>query len=249
MPSFSFRGSITALAAVVFAVGCSPSDFTEGEKPTGPVELFDGRVIPAMPELLGLRDQYDLRLGWLEDKHRILLDLMRDQDIDMWIVVSEEFHADPVMQYVAPPLQYTRRRDVLVFVDDGTDDVRGFSDYWRPTADYARFIEPMPSARNERGIQDTASGLRALWEQYDPARVALNIGGARGQDSGLTHDSYAFLLETLGPAAEHGLVRRTSSRQVSDASFAYEYAYAGPCHAERCAIRRSRAQAGRAQYP
>jgi Xaa-Pro aminopeptidase len=195
--------------------GCAPKTSTGGEHSAGAVELFDGRVIPEMPELLGLRDQYDLRLGWLEEKHRILLELMRDQDIDMWVVVSEEFHPDPVMQYVAPPLEYTRRRDVLVFVDDGTDAVKAFSDYWRPTADYARFIAPMPSARNERGIQDTASGLRALWEQYDPARVALNMGGARGQDSGLTHDSYAFLLETLGPGAE--------TRFVSAAELIEEY--------------------------
>jgi len=207
--------SAAALLVAASTVGCSPPDSTGGEQRAGPVELFDGRVIPAMPELLSLRDQYDVRVGWLEAKHQILLDLMRDQDIDMWIVVSEEFHADPVMQYVAPPLQYTRRRDVLVFVDDGTEALKAFSDYWRPTADYARFIAPMPSARNERGIQDTASGLRALWREYDPERVALNMGGARGQDSGLTHDSYSFLLETLGPAVE--------SRFVSAAELIEEY--------------------------
>jgi Xaa-Pro aminopeptidase len=199
-------GAVVSLILVGACGGQAGSDSvlsTEDPRAlTGPAELFDGRVIPAMPELLGMRDQYEVRLGWLEERHRLLLDLMRERDLDMWIVVSEEFHPDPVMQYVAPPLHYTRRRDVLVFVDDGSDRIAAFSDYWRPTADYARFVDPMPSDRNARGIQDTASGLRALVEEYEPRRIALNMGGGRGHDSGLTHDGYRFLAETLGAETE-----------------------------------------------
>jgi len=184
----------------LLALGCiAPTP--DADPAEAPIELFDGRVISAMPDLLDMSEQYDVRLGWLEERHRLLLDLMRRHEIDMWIVVSEEFHPDPVMQYVAPPLRYTRRRDVLVFVDDGSDRVAAYSDYWRPTADYARFIDPFPSSRNARGIQDTASGLRALWEEHRPRRIGLNMGGHRGQDSGLTHDAYAFLAETLGEEA------------------------------------------------
>ena len=200
----SSRRVFILLATVVAGAGCGPVETpVDGE---GAVALFDGRMIPAMPELLGLRAQYDLRLEWLERKHEILLDLMRERDIDMWIIVSEEFHPDPVMQYVAPPLHYTRRRDVLVIADDGSDRAAAYSDYWRPTADYARFIQPFPSGRDARGIQDTATGLRALFDELDPATVALNIEGTRGQDSGLTHDSYAFLIETLGSEAEERFV-------------------------------------------
>ncbi len=168
----------------------------------GTIELFDGRVIPAMPELLGMRAQYELRLEWLEQKRPLLLEQMREHDIEMWIVVSEEFNADAVTQYLAPPLQYVRRRDVLVFVDRGVDGLASYSDYWRPTADYRRFFEPMPAARSERGIQDTPTGLRALWELHRPATIGLNIGGTRGHDSGLTHDGYRFLADALGSEAE-----------------------------------------------
>ena len=176
------------------------------EGPDGPIELFDGRVIPAMPELLGMRAQYELRLEWLEQKHAVLLDQMREHGIEMWIVVSEEFHADAVTQYVAPPLHYTRRRDVMVFLDAGEEGLASFSDYWRPTEDYRRFFQPLPAARNARGIQDTRTGLRALWETYTPETIGLNMGGTRGHDSGLTHDSYQFLAEALGPEAESRFV-------------------------------------------
>ena len=207
----SARVARAALTLFILSpLGCAPSDGTEvesggadpGSTANGAIELFDGRVIPAMPDLLGLHDQYRVRLEWLEERYRMLPDLMRAHDVDMWIVVSEEFHPDPVMEYVAPPLHYTRRRDVLVLVDDGSDRIAAYSDYWRPTADYARFIEPFPSPRNARGIQDTGSGLRALVEEHGPERIAINSGGRRGQDSGLTHDSYLFLVETLGPEIE-----------------------------------------------
>jgi len=194
------------LIVVAAAASCVPADVPSRDANTGTEQLFDGRQIPAMPELLGMREQYDLRLRWLEQKRPILLQLMREHEIDMWVVVSEEFHPDPVMQYVAPPLRYTRRRDVAVFVDDGTDRLTAYSDYWRPTADYARFFDPLPSARNARGFQDTETGLRALFERYDPQRIGLNLGGVRGHDSGLTHDSYEFLAAAFGSGARSRFV-------------------------------------------
>ena len=196
--------------ATVLLIACTPADpgpaTGRPSVSSQPVELFDGRVIPAMPELLGMRAQYDVRLKWLAEKRLLLLDQMRTQGIEMWIVVSEEFHQDPALYYVAPPLQYARRRDVMVFVDTGDDGLAAYSDYWRPTADYRRFFEPLPAARNARGIQDTGTGLRVLWERYDPASIGLAIGGNRGHDSSLTHDSYRFLADALGAEAESRFV-------------------------------------------
>ncbi len=209
-PIASSRVLTVALGALLLscAQGGGAPDQAAGRPSVSarPVELFDGRVISAMPELLGMRAQYELRLEWLELKHAILLEQMRARGIGMWIVISEEFHPDAVTQYVAPPLHYTRRRDVMVFVDAGEDGLASYSDYWRPTDDYRRFFEPLPSARNARGIQDTSTGLRALWERHDPPTIGLNIGGGRGHDSGLTHDSYQFLVDALGAEAESRFV-------------------------------------------
>ena len=203
---------VLSWSVAVLLTSCTGVDAPSGESNTerdglqGSIELFDGRVIPAMPTLLGMRAQYDLRLEWLEEKRPLLLEQMREHGIEMWIVSSEEFHPDAVTQYVAPPLHYTRRRDVMVFVDTGPDGLASYSDYWRPTDDYRRFFEPIPAARNARGIQDTQTGLRALWDEYRPATIGLNMGGYRGQDSGLTHDGYRFLADALGSEAESRFV-------------------------------------------
>ena len=202
--------ALAALTAITLPSSCTPAGEPDGgdgpRVSSQPVELFDGRVIPGMPELLGMRAQYELRLEWLGEKRSLLLDQMRTHGIEMWIVVSEEFHQDPALYYVAPPLQYARRRDVMVFVDGGDDGLASYSDYWRPTADFRRFFEPMPADRNARGIQDTRSGLQVLWERYRPATIGLAIGGNRGHDSSLTHDSYLFLADALGPEAESRFV-------------------------------------------
>ena len=212
LPSPLRTGSLAVLAALIASCatanpsGDAPSSDERPSVSSRPVELFDGRVIPGMPQLLGMRAQYEVRLDWLARKRSLLLDQMREHGIEMWIVVSEEFHPDPVAQYVAPPLRYTRRRDVMVFVDAGEEGLAAYSDYWRPTEDYRRFFEPLPAARNARGIQDTRAGLGALMERYDPATIGLNIGGTRGHDSGLTHDSYLFLVDALGADAESRFV-------------------------------------------
>ena len=45
--------------------------------------------------------------------------MMRRHKIDMWIVTNEEFHPDPVVPYVAPPIPYQGRRDYFIFSDRG----------------------------------------------------------------------------------------------------------------------------------
>src|SRR6185369_14535090 len=73
------------------------------------------RVEP-LPKLLSVREQQALRETWLRKRlDTMLLPLMRQQKIDMWIVTNEEFHADPVTEYIAPPLPYVGRRDYFIF--------------------------------------------------------------------------------------------------------------------------------------
>src|ERR1051325_992804 len=75
-----------------------------------------------LPKLLSVREQQLTREAWLKKRlDTMLLPMMRQQKIDMWIVTNEEFHADPVTAYVAPPLPYVGRRDYFIFADRGGD--------------------------------------------------------------------------------------------------------------------------------
>jgi hypothetical protein len=56
--------------------------------------------------------------------------------------------------------------------------------------------------------------LKKLVDERNPKTIAINTGGARGQQNGLTHDGYKWLAETLGPANEKKFV--SSAKLLND---------------------------------
>src|SRR5688572_29188378 len=69
--------------------------------------------IPPMPKLLSQRAQTDVREAWLKKRlGSLLLPMMKRHGLDMWIVVNEEFHSDPVTEHIVPPIPIVGRRDL-----------------------------------------------------------------------------------------------------------------------------------------
>ncbi len=157
--------------------------------------------IPAMPKLLDQRQQMDVREKWLMKRlGSLLLPMMKRHGIEMWIVVNEEFNSDPVTPHITPPIPIVGRRDVFIFIDEGQrieriamvryDEERLRNHY--------RFVMP---ARDKFGEE-----LKKIVDARSPKTIALNIGGSRGQQSGLSYDSYKFLAESLGAENEKKFV-------------------------------------------
>jgi Xaa-Pro aminopeptidase len=148
-----------------------------------------------LPKLLTVRQQQTVREGWLKKRlDTLLLPLMRQHKVDMWIVVNEEFHADPVTAYIAPPLPYVGRRDFFIFADRGGEKLDRIAVVRYPEEHLKYFFEISNPPGREIGPT-----LRRLVEERKPKTIALNMGGTRGATNGLTHDSYKFLTEALGP--------------------------------------------------
>jgi len=152
------------------------------------------------PEVLPWSQQIEVREKWLEKRHEMLLPMMRRHNIDMWIVVNEEFHNDPVTEYIAPPRPYTGNRDIFVFVDAGDKGLKKFAVVGYAEETLQRFFEapddPLPPA----------DVLPDLLKKYRPQHIGLNIGGRRGVTRSLTKSSYEMLAKVLGPAAEKKFV-------------------------------------------
>jgi Xaa-Pro dipeptidase len=160
-----------------------------------------GEPIPAMPKLLTQREQMDVREKWLMKRlGSLLLPMMKRHGVEMWMVVNEEFNSDPVTPHITPPIPIVGRRDIFLFIDRGErieriamvryDEERLRNHY--------RFVMP---ARDKFGEE-----LRKIVDERNPKTIALNIGGSRGQQSGLSHDSYKFLAESLGADNEKKFV-------------------------------------------
>lgn len=183
-------------AVVAFAVACAAS-----------TALTVAANDP--PKLLPWAEQIAVREGWLDTRHGMLLGMMRTHDIDMWIIVNEEFHDDPMTQYVAPPRPYAGNRDYFVFIDTGDKGLRRVAITGFAEEKLRHFFESPVEPRPATEV------LPELYKQHRPERIALNMGGRRGVQRGLTHDTYQLLAEILGKEAE--------SRFVSAADLIEEY--------------------------
>ena len=165
----------------------------------------------SLPKLLSVREQQLLRESWLKKRlDTMLLPMMRQQKIEMWIVVNEEFHADPVTEYIAPPLPYDGRREFFIFADRGGDKLDRIAVVRYGEEHLKLFFDvQIPPGRE---IADT---LRRIVQERNPKTIALNMGGTRGATNGITHEAYKFLTETLG--------QDYASRFVSAAPLIVEY--------------------------
>jgi Xaa-Pro aminopeptidase len=150
-----------------------------------------------MPKLLTQREQMDVRERWLMVRlGSKLLPMMKRHGVEMWIVVNEEFNSDPVTPYITPPIPIVGRRDLFIFIDQGERIERIAMVRYDEERLKKHYKMVMP-ARDKFGEE-----LKKIVDERKPATIALNIGGSRGQQSGLSYDSYRFLAESLGPENE-----------------------------------------------
>jgi Xaa-Pro aminopeptidase len=168
-----------------------------------------GKEIPEQTRLLPPSKQLEVRKGWLETRHQMLLGLMRRHGIDMWIVVNEEFHDDPMTEFVAPPEVYVGNRDLFVFIDRGENDLRRVAVTGFASEHLQAFFESPDEPRPAQEV------LPELFSEHDPETIGLSIDGRRGVTRSLTRASYEWLSEIMGEEA--------SSRFVSAADLIEEY--------------------------
>ncbi|MEM7502473.1 MAG: M24 family metallopeptidase [Pseudomonadota bacterium] len=123
-----------------------------------------------------------------QDKFDLVLpEVMRENDVDMWITVIREGYDDPLTEDFGKG--YVGSYGYYVFTDRGGDRIEraalGISTY---------LIE-------ENGAYDIITGdfdLREFVAARDPQRIALNYAENIGAADGLSYTSYLKLSETLG---------------------------------------------------
>jgi Xaa-Pro aminopeptidase len=161
--------------------------------------------VPPYPKLLSVREQLETRQRWLKTRlDTMLLPMMRRAGIQMWIVTNEEFHPEPVVAYIAPPIPYEGRRDFFIFTDRGTDKLERIA--------LVRYLDerlkPFYEVLNPPG-RDIAATLKKVVDERNPKTIGLNLGGTRGATNGLTFDAHKFLSETLGKEMTQRFVTAT----------------------------------------
>ncbi|HZX40197.1 MAG TPA: M24 family metallopeptidase, partial [Myxococcaceae bacterium] len=146
--------------------------------------------------LPGWSEQIRIREEWLTRRHALLLEMMRRHGVGMWIVVNEEFHDDPLTEFVAPPRPYAGNRDLFVFVDAGAEGLKrhAVTGFWEGAL--SRYFE------TDRDPKPQGEAMKALYARYRPRTIALSIDGRRGVTRSLTKSSHDFLAEAMGAEAK-----------------------------------------------
>jgi Xaa-Pro dipeptidase len=180
----------SALASLLVLLACACAH----SPAPAPAAAIDRSVLPTWSEQIRIREE------WLTRRHALLLDMMRRHGVAMWIVVNEEFHDDPLTQFVAPPRPYAGNRDIFVFVDAGAAGLKrhAVTGFWEEAL--SRYFE------TDRDPKPWDQTMKALYEKYHPKTIALSIEGKRGVTRSLTKSSYDLLGEAMGPEARSRFV-------------------------------------------
>jgi Xaa-Pro dipeptidase len=173
----------------------------------------------SQPKLLPWSQQIAMREQWLKKRHGMILDMMRRNGVDMWIVVNEEFHDDPLTQYVAPPRPYAGGRDYFVFIDTRDKGLRKVAITGFAEDNLKQFFESPDDPKPADKV------LPELYAQYKPKKIALSYGGPRGVTRSITHDTYKLIAEKMGSDAEsHFVPAADLIEEYSDTRIPEEFA-------------------------
>lgn len=193
------RGLLTA-AAVAAALVAPALNLAHARKAQ---EQPVATLSPDMPDIYTPREQAEIRDRWLGERlETIVPALMRENGIDMWILVAREYMEDPVVSTMlnATSLR-ARRRTILVFFDPG--DGKGLE---RITVSRYGLGEFFQSAWVPEDQPDQWARLAEIVAERDPEKIALNVSSLSAFADGLTQSQYADLVDALDPKFRERIV-------------------------------------------
>jgi Xaa-Pro aminopeptidase len=184
MLKMSALTSAVALALVSLPAAAQTCVPTQGEE----------TLTPAMPSMMPLREQAEVRDRWLFQRFdTVLPQLMRENGIDMWILAAREYLEDPVVSTMLNATNLrARRRTILIFFDPGEGkpierlvvSKHGMGDLYQAVWD----MDKQP---------DQWARVRELVAERNPKKIAVNTSSLSAFADGMTHTQYTELLEAL----------------------------------------------------
>ncbi len=160
------------------------------------------QLAPSVPPMLSLRDQSLLRDRWTAERlDTIVPALMREQGIDMWVLIAREYLEDPVLATMLDARSmHARRRTILLFHDPGEG-----KPVERLTVSRYGVGDLFQSAWVPETQPDQWKRLGELIGERNPRKIGVNISAATAFGDGLTHSQYESFTAAL-PAEMRGRI-------------------------------------------
>lgn len=158
---------------------------------------------PALPPIPSLREQADLRDRWTAERlDTIVPALMREQGIDMWVLIAREYLEDPVLATMLDARSmHARRRTILMFHDPGPG-----KPVERLTVSRYAIGDLFKPAWTPETQPDQWQRLAELIAARNPEKIAVNISAATAFGDGLTHSQYEAFRAALPEALRTRIV-------------------------------------------
>jgi hypothetical protein len=188
-----------ALALTALAVA---STTQAAEPPVLPMSQTEA-THAALPPILSPRDRARVVDAILADRlERVVPQVMRAQQVDMWVLVAREYMEDPVVATMldAKSLR-ARRRTILVFFDPG-----GGKPVERLTVSRYGMGGLFQPAWNPEAQPDQWKALAELIATRNPRKIALNTSPLTAFGDGLTKSQHDELVAALAPAFRNRVV-------------------------------------------
>ena len=193
---------LSLAALLLYAV--NPSPVAAQAPASAPAANLSEARNPAEPAVLPLRERARLEDQMLAERlDQVVPAIMREQKIDMWVLIAREYVEDPVVATMLDAENmHARRRTILLFYDPGlgrpverfTVSRYGLANLFKPAWD--------PDQEPDQWRQ-----LGKLIRERQPKRIAINSSALTQFADGLTLSQYEDLVAALTPELRARIVR------------------------------------------
>ncbi len=161
-----------------------------------------------MPAILPLHERDAVFNGWLKTRfEQILPDIMRREQIDMWVVICREHNEDPVYTTLVPhPSMFAWRLTMFVYFDRGGAGIERLTVNRYGGGDLHKQFPDYYQAAWEPETIDSWQRLAQIIRVRNPRRIAVNESETWAFADGLSAANKSLLVRALGPEYARRLV-------------------------------------------
>ena len=149
---------------------------------------------PALPAILPLKERAALVDSLLQERlETVVPAIMREQGIDMWLLMSREYFEEPVLATMLDAQNFhARRRTILIFHDPGNGQP-----VERLTVSRYGLAELFEPAWNPQEQPDQWKAVADIIAARNPDRIAVNFSDATAFGDGMTLSQFRAMTDAL----------------------------------------------------
>ena len=192
--------SIVLVVLTVAIHGCTRDENSEVIEPqiAAPVQA-PPTIASTSYGIPNSRERFEIQKELISDKlARALLPAMRNNGIDMWIILDRENNPDPL--HVELGGRYSGVRAAYIFFDNGSDEPEKiyYSSHEQPANSVISQVydEKIYYGYSKEGL---TPHLRKAVQERDPKTIGVNTSHTLPEADGLTVGLKNFLVDTIGP--------------------------------------------------